>query len=148
MWRVDFTKQPRAEVAICVATNAGSLSTDLHFWQTRGEPGGASPSLFVYTLPSSIIGEISIRHGLTGPNLCLMGGSGDLLAEAGDWLHRGEAAACVCVSCEVVTSPAAALVQLPAASTACAAYLQRGVAGHHLAENDRDLISLCAKLRR
>src|SRR5436309_13900934 len=49
--RIDFARQPRAEIAICAATDAGSLSTDVQFWQTRNEPGGASPTLFAYTLP-------------------------------------------------------------------------------------------------
>jgi hypothetical protein len=104
--------------------------------------------LFVYTLPSSVIGEIAIRHGLTGPNLCLMGGSGELLAEASDMLRKGEAAACVCVYCDVVTPLAAETLHFPPQSSACAAYLQRSGTGRHtLTENDRDFISLCARLR-
>ena len=145
---IEFTKQPRAEIAVCVATQAGSLSTDVQYWRTRNEPGGASPSLFVYTLPSSLVGEIAIRHGLTGPNLCFLGDGGELLDEAADLIGRGEATACVCVCCDVVSLLAAATVGLPAEARACAAYLQHGGAGHVLSENDRDLISLCARLRR
>jgi 3-oxoacyl-(acyl-carrier-protein) synthase len=145
---IDFTNQPRADIAVCVATNAGSLSTDVQYWRTRHETGGASPSLFVYTLPSSLVGEIAIRHGLTGPNLCFLGDGGELLDEAADLLRRSEAAACLCVCCDVVTSLAAETVGLPSEARACAAYLQHGGAGHVLTENDRDLISLCARLRR
>ena len=145
---IDFSTQPRADIGICVATDAGSLSTDVQYWRTRNEPGGASPTLFVFTLPSSIIGEIAIRHGLTGPNLCLTGGKGELLTEAGDMIRRGEAAACVCLACDVITALAAETFQLRPESRACAVFLQRGGHGlHALTENDRDIILLCDKLR-
>ncbi len=144
---IDFASQPRDQVGICVATDNGSLSTDVEYWRRRNEPGGASPSLFVYTLPSMVIGEIAIRHGLTGPTLCLMGGSDGLLTEAADMLRRDEATACICVYCDVVSALAAETIHLPATARACAVYLQRGVQGLHvLAANDRDIIPLCAKL--
>ena len=126
---VDFTKQPRAEIGVCLETKTGSLFTDVQYWRSRNEPGGASPSLFVYTLPSSLIGEIAIRYGLTGPDLCLMGGPDELLPEASDWLRRGEAQACVVVYCDVLTAPAAGAVELPATARAGAVFLQRGGAG-------------------
>jgi 3-oxoacyl-(acyl-carrier-protein) synthase len=144
---IDFSTQPRSEVAICVATNAGSLSTDVQYWQSRNEPGGVSPTLFVYTLPSTVIGEIAIRHGLTGPDLCLIGGSAELLDEAADLLRRNEAAVCLAVYCDVVSSLAAETIRLRAEARACAAYLQRGGSGGYtLTKNDRDMISLCARL--
>lgn len=138
--------EARAAVGVIVATQAGSLSTDAQYWRTRNEPGGASPTLFVYTLPSSLVGEIAIRHGLTGPNLCLLGGRSDVLREAGEWLQHGEATAVVCVDCDVVTAPAGALAGLPVVASACAALLVRGT-GALLTENDRDLKTLCARLR-
>jgi 3-oxoacyl-(acyl-carrier-protein) synthase len=137
----------RAAIGVLAATNAGSLATDVQYWRTRNEPGGVSPSLFVYTLPSSLIGEIAIRHGLTGPNLCLIGGSADLLAEAVDWLRHGEATACLCIDCDVVTAVAGAVAGVPVEARACAAFLQRGGSGAALTENDRDLKMLCARLR-
>jgi 3-oxoacyl-(acyl-carrier-protein) synthase len=136
----------RADIGVIVATNAGSLTTDVQYWQTRNEPGGVSPALFVYTLPSSVIGEIAIRHGLTGPNLCLLGGRSELLAEATAWLRHGEATACVCVDCDVVTPVAGDLAGVPVVAQARAAFLQRGSTGTPLLENDRDLRSLCARL--
>ena len=92
---IDWANEPRTEVSVCVTTNTGSLSTDVQYWQGRNQPGGASPTLFAYTLPSSVLGEIAIRHGLTGPNLCLLGGNQTILSEARDWLRSGEAAACL-----------------------------------------------------
>src|SRR5580692_10117366 len=66
---LDFGKFSRDRIAICLAARAGSLSTDFVYWQGRDAVGGPSPTLFAYTLPSAAIGEIAIRHRLTGPNL-------------------------------------------------------------------------------
>jgi hypothetical protein len=50
-----------------IFTNANaSLDVDLKYVKTIDT--GASPSLFVYTLPNIVIGEISIRHHFTGEN--------------------------------------------------------------------------------
>jgi hypothetical protein len=70
---IDFGKFSRDRIAICLAAKTGSLSTDFDFWQGRDAVGGPSPTLFAYTLPSAAIGEIAIRHRLTGPNLCFVG---------------------------------------------------------------------------
>ena len=58
------------------------LSTDVEYWKGRGAGGGPSPTLFAYTLPSAAIGEIAIRHRLTGPNLCFVGEDANVLSEA------------------------------------------------------------------
>ncbi len=116
----------RDRVAICLATRAGCLSTDIAYWQGRDTPGGPSPTLFTYTLPSSAIGEIAIRHRITGPNLCLIGDEQLLLAEAKALIESGEVDACVCVSCESVAPEAAAMAGVEPASSASAFLLQRG----------------------
>src|SRR5436190_8953297 len=69
---VDFEARPRERIGICLATHAGSVSTDVEYWKGRNTAGGLSPTLFTYTLPSAAIGEIAIRHRLTGPNLCFV----------------------------------------------------------------------------
>jgi hypothetical protein len=51
-------------VAIVLANAHSSLDTDLQYQQTLKTI--ASPSLFVYTLPNIIMGEISIRQGIKG----------------------------------------------------------------------------------
>ena len=123
---VSFDLLPRERVAICLAARAGSLSTDLEFWAGRDAVGGPSPTLFAYTLPSAAIGEIAIRHRLTGPNLCFAGDSRDVLPEAADLLWRGEADYCVAVFCDVISAAAAALIQAPPTAEAHAWFLQRG----------------------
>ena len=93
------------------------------------------------------IGEIAIRHRLTGPNLCLVGVNTGLLAEAVQLIRGGEAESCLCVSCDVISPALAQLTHLPATARACALFLQRHGAGLHvLRENDRDIESLCAVL--
>jgi 3-oxoacyl-(acyl-carrier-protein) synthase len=142
----QFENFSRDRIAICLAAKAGSLSTDFDFWQERDAVGGPSPTLFAYTLPSAAIGEIAIRHRLTGPNLCFVGDDKIILLEATDLFSRGEADACICVFCEVVSPAAAKTIQASPAANACALFLARGGDGlHELQEFDRDIKSLCAK---
>ena len=56
------------KTAIVIATTNGCLDVDRRFAETlRTVP---SPALFVYTLPNIMLGEISIRHGFKGEQLC------------------------------------------------------------------------------
>ena len=146
---IDFEKLPRERVGICLAARAGSLSTDVEFWKGRDAVGGPSPTLFAYTLPSAAMGEIAIRHKLTGPNLCFTGDDRQVLTEAAELIRRGEAEACVCVYCNVVSGPAGELIQGSPAAYAVAIFLAQTGAGIPLPprENDRDLEPLCAELR-
>jgi 3-oxoacyl-(acyl-carrier-protein) synthase len=140
---VDFDAQPRDRVGLCLGARAGALAADYEFWRGRGAVGGPSPALFAYTLASAALGEIAIRHRLTGPNLCLLGG-GSVLAEAGDWLRRGEVEACLCVECLVVTPAVGEMISAPPAARACALFLRRGGGGRPWGENERDMEPLCA----
>jgi 3-oxoacyl-(acyl-carrier-protein) synthase len=145
---VDFEKFPRGRIAICLAAKNGSLSTDFDFWSERGAVGGPSPTLFAYTLPSAAIGEIAIRHRLTGPNLCFIGDDKIILPEAADLLRRGAADACVCVFCEVISPALAKNIQAAPVANACALFLMRGSDGlHELREFDRDMPALCVRFR-
>jgi 3-oxoacyl-(acyl-carrier-protein) synthase len=122
---VNFHLFSRDRIAICLAAKSGSLSTDFDFWRGRDAVGGPSPTLFAYTLPSAALGEIAIRHRLTGPNLCFIGDDKIILPEAADLLRRGEADACVCVFCEVISSGAAEMIQASPAASAKAFFLKR-----------------------
>jgi hypothetical protein len=123
---VNFDSLPRERIAICLAAKAGSLSTDFDFWKGRDAAGGTSPTLFAYTLPSAAIGEIAIRHRLTGPNLCFIGNDKILLPEATDLIQRGEADGCVCVYCDVLNADAAKMIHASPAARASAFFLTRG----------------------
>ncbi|HEY2952233.1 MAG TPA: hypothetical protein VGK40_06615 [Verrucomicrobiae bacterium] len=145
---INFDLQPRDRIGICLAARAGSLATDFDFWRGRDIVGGPSPTLFAYTLPSTAIGEIAIRHRLTGPNLCLVG-EDVILSEARELILRGEAEACLCISCNIVTPAIAEMIQAAPAAHASAIFLQRGGDRlRELRENDRDIEALCRALCR
>ena len=118
-----FDSIARDRIAIILAARAGSLPTDMNFWEGRDAVGGLSPTLFTYTLPSAAIGEIAIRHRLTGPNLCFVGDSRDVLVEAEDFLRRNEADACVCVFVDVVTPGLSKTLSISEIATASAFFL-------------------------
>jgi 3-oxoacyl-(acyl-carrier-protein) synthase len=107
---VDWSREDRDGVGVCVETRLGSVATDVRFLET------ASPSVFTYTLPSTVIGEMCIRHRLRGPVLCLQpGGSaegGRAIEAAGDWLRDGEATGCLCLACEGVDKKIAGRLSL------------------------------------
>lgn len=146
---INFAALPRDRVAVCLAAQIGSLSTDIEFWNGRDGAGGPSPMLFAYTLPSAAIGEIAIRHRLTGPNLCFVGDDKNLLSEAADLIRRGEVDGCVCISCNVVSPTAGKLIQAAPAASACAIFLRNNNGGVlELREFDRDMKSLCANFCR
>jgi 3-oxoacyl-(acyl-carrier-protein) synthase len=141
---LDFDALPRDRIGICLATRAGSLATDAEYWKDRDAVGGPSPTLFAYTLPSAAIGEIAIRHRLTGPNLCFVGADGGALREAAELIWAGEAEGCICVACNVVTAEAARLTGRPTTAAGSALYLSRSGGLSELREFDRDIASLCA----
>ncbi|MBT3191327.1 MAG: hypothetical protein HN341_02105 [Verrucomicrobia bacterium] len=103
---VDFAARSddeRRETGVALLTPTGSLSTDLAFLRD------ISPSTFVYTLPSSVVGEMCIRHRLQGPQLCLTSGSSGgrtILDEAAERIHLGEARAMLCLACEARSADA------------------------------------------
>lgn len=127
-----FDSIPRDRIAIVLAARAGSLPTDVNFWEGRDAVGGLSPTIFTYTLPSAAIGEIAIRHRLTGPNLCFVGDGRDVLVEAEDFLRRNEADACVCVFVDVISPALNKLLGKSEAAKATAALLERNGPGIQL----------------
>ena len=107
----EMPQKTRDRLGICVETTAGSLSTDLKFLQTP------RASLFTYTLPSTVIGEICIRYRVRGPLLCLICGAlttEDALSEAVHWLRTGEAEGCICLFCDVLDRDVVSALGTPA----------------------------------
>ncbi len=143
-----FETVARERIAIVLAQRTGSLPTDVAFWEGRDQPGSLSPTLFTYTLPSAAIGEMAIRHRLTGPNLCLVGASEDVLTEARELVCTGEADACVAVYIHVVSPALNRTIQQPETARACAVFIgQNGPGLLELGENRRDMEGFCANLR-
>lgn len=93
----------RRDTALVLATDLGCLQSDLDFAHSLQPGERVSPAVFPYTLPSTCLGELAIRHRLQGPLLCLMPGEappglGLGLLEARRLVLRGEArAAVVCL---------------------------------------------------
>jgi 3-oxoacyl-[acyl-carrier-protein] synthase II len=95
-----------ATLGIVLGTEYGCIDTDLAFTRSMDEPGGASPTLFSYTLPSVAVGEVAIRYGITGPNLCVLSGpeSGlTALWEGAALVLDGEVSGCLCVGGDAVS---------------------------------------------
>jgi len=59
-------KYKETETGLILSNAHASLDVDLKYEKTI--PSGASPALFVYTLPNIVIGEIAIRHHFKGEN--------------------------------------------------------------------------------
>lgn len=138
----------RDRVGIVLAARTGSLTTDLNYWSGRDEPGGLSPTLFTYTLPSAAIGEIAIRHRFTGPNLCLTGSSDHVLTEAAEMIQTEEADACIAVFTHVISPQLTKMIPLPEATRASAVLLGRNGPGlGALRQNQSDMETFCANLR-
>ena len=121
----QFESIARERIAICLAARTSSLATDAEYWKGRDNTGGPSPTLFTYTLPSAALGEIAIRHRITGPPLCFVGSSEVLLPEAAELLKRGEVDGCVCVEVNVVTPGLSELTGLAVAAEARAYFVSR-----------------------
>jgi hypothetical protein len=56
------------KVSLALATNHGCLDVDKKYFETIDMP---SPALFVYTLPNIMLGEICIRNGFKGEQVCI-----------------------------------------------------------------------------
>jgi len=94
---LDCSFEPNT--AILLASSTGCLATDRLFEQSRHEV--LRPALFPYTLPSSPMAAVAIRHRVTGAGLCLSIAPDDSetpFTEALRILDAGEACAViVCV---------------------------------------------------
>jgi hypothetical protein len=112
MLALPLAEESRAcpDTALVLGSEHGSLDVDFKFCRSMAEPGGASPTLFSYTLPSTALGEIAIRYAITGTNLCVSAGpESELLAlwEGAKLVASGQAARCVCIGADAVAPPAA-----------------------------------------
>jgi 3-oxoacyl-(acyl-carrier-protein) synthase len=100
----------RERLGVCVESFTGSLDTDIRFALTP------RPSIFAYTLPSTVIGEICIRHWLKGPVLSLIspGTNGaNTITEAAEWLRDGDAEMVLCLAVEAMNRSTANSISLP-----------------------------------
>lgn len=96
MQQADLSK-----VAMVLSNNASSLDTDRQHQRSIADRDHylPSPAVFVYTLPNIVIGELAIRHKITGENAFFVSGhfDADLLSAYTDTLlntKQAEAALC------------------------------------------------------
>ena len=71
-----------ASTAVIASTVSGSVDVDHAYFRSVVPQGGllASPNLFAYTLPNCMVGEISIRYGLTGPTMVVSQTTPDMMS--------------------------------------------------------------------
>lgn len=85
------------KIAVVLMTSHGCIDVDKKYLD--GMQNIASPALFVYTLPNIMLGEISIRHGFKGEQLCLADESfsaEELFFWVNDLLTNRGMEACLC----------------------------------------------------
>lgn len=98
---VDWSVLPaavRERTALLLGTAHGCLHTDLKFAASLAGPALAA-GLFAFTLPSTPLGVVALRHGLGGPTLALslpVDRQHEVLGCAADLFASGAAAACCC----------------------------------------------------
>jgi 3-oxoacyl-(acyl-carrier-protein) synthase len=96
--------EQRENTALVVATTIGCLDADRQFAQSLGSEMLDAP-IFPYTLPSTCLGEVALRHGLRGISICLSvapGETGTAVAEAVRLLAAGETATAVVAVVDVL----------------------------------------------
>ena len=61
-------------IAVVISNSSSSLDTDIHYFETIKDKNNffPSPSVFVYTLPNILIGEICIKNKIIGENAFLV----------------------------------------------------------------------------
>ena len=87
----------KEKVAVVLNTKNGCLDVDKKYLESTKTI--ASPALFVYTLPNIMLGEICIKHGFKGEQLCIVQDDFDkeeLNFWVNDLLKNRGMEACVC----------------------------------------------------
>ena len=65
----EIEKYGENDIALLFSNQRSSATTDIKFLDSYKDGGIPSPSLFVYTLPNILIGEIAIRNKWFGENM-------------------------------------------------------------------------------
>lgn len=123
-----LTPEQRNETAICVETDLGSLSTDVHFAESLGDEC-VHAGIFPYSLTSTCLGEVALRYKLRGATVSMSvrgHGAGESLREALRMLHGGDCEHVVAGVVDALNEPAAGR---PKAMRAVVAVLARDGAG-------------------
>ena len=78
----------KEDFGVILSTSSSSLDTDTAFQETIQDADNffPSPSVFVYTLPNIVIGEICIRHKIHGENMMFIINEND----TGEFYHHAQ----------------------------------------------------------
>jgi 3-oxoacyl-(acyl-carrier-protein) synthase len=95
---IPYSPERKLDIGIVGTNGSGSLATDLLYFKDYVESGRTlgRGNLFIYTLPSSPLGEAAIHFGLQGPLLYAADGKASLsmvLETAEEMVLLGEAEA-------------------------------------------------------
>jgi len=95
------------KVGVVFANASSSLDTDMAHQETIKDRSGyfPSPSVFVYTLPNIVIGEVCIRHQIKGENAFLISESADakmICNYVNELFDNDRVDACICGWVEVL----------------------------------------------
>jgi hypothetical protein len=102
-----FDRYRKEEIGIVIMNSSSSLDTDRTYNETIKDKSNyfPSPSVFVYTLPNILIGEICIRHKIKGENAFLVTDQfdpGKVIESVKLLLDKDHAQACLCGWVEVL----------------------------------------------
>ena len=95
---VDFEKFGEDDVSLIFANSGSSIETDKKFLTSYSENESPSPSLFVYTLPNIMTGELAIFNKWFGKNIFIINEkySPELYLEQINFYFSKGAKACLC----------------------------------------------------
>ena len=95
---VDFDQYGENDLSLIFANSGSSIETDKKFISSYSEKGSPSPSLFVYTLPNILTGELAILNKWFGENIFLINEkySPELYLEQINFYFSKGAKACLC----------------------------------------------------
>lgn len=92
---IEYSRDSKQNIGIIGTNHQGSLETDLNYFKDYLDNNRASSrgNLFIYTLPTSPLGEAAIRFGLMGPLLYIAASDNSLLpvvSTAAEMISMGE----------------------------------------------------------
>lgn len=93
---LELDNEDKERIGVLIGSGIGGLDIlgEQHRRQIEGGPGKVSPFLVPYMIPDMASGYVSIRHGLKGPNSCVVTACSTGANAIGDAAHiilRGEA---------------------------------------------------------
>ena len=113
----NINKYSAEEVGVVLSNSSSSLDTDIVHQESINDPSNyfPSPSVFVYTLPNIVIGEICIKNNFKGENAFFITEKFDpglFLDPVTEMMKRGRIKACLCGWVELMGDKSDSLIVL------------------------------------